>query len=349
MNKEELAYQLNRNMVDLLLQRGHICRPATEKAFRNVLRHTLLPSDINIADIYQDKTIILKQATADDKLPPGRTLSSSTMPGLLARIIEASELKPGMRVLQVGTGPGYLAALMSRLVAESGMVVTIEIDTDIAETARARLSSLAYRNIHCVSGDGYLGYPPMAPYDRIVATASCADVPHTWIRQIREKGLIVVPFSLSQRASMYPMIAFKKAGTRLIGKVASSLTGVGFIPLYGQNIIYPVLYEESISKIEASIYRELQVHNYRGPESKGIALIALLEIARAVETKARNIEPIDPKALCMQSIDLWKQLDKPKVEDFYYHLVPKEQPIENYTWRFCKNNNELFVTIREQI
>jgi protein-L-isoaspartate(D-aspartate) O-methyltransferase len=281
-------------------------------------------------------------------LPVGRALSSSTMPGLLARIIEASELQPGMRALQIGTGPGYMAALISHLVMECGTVVTIEIDPEIAAAARSRLSSFAYRSLHCVSGDGYLGYPPMAPYDRIVVTASCADVPATWIGQLSERGLIVLPLSLSQRASLYPMVAFRKVPNGLRGKVASSLIGVGFIPLYGQNIKYPVLYQESISKIESAVYRALQRGTYRRNEYEAIALIVLLEIARAVEENAGRIESTDPKALRGQSIDLWNQLGKPKVEDFSFHLVPEDQPIENHTWRFRKDHYAMFVTTRPQ-
>ncbi len=346
MDQKELARQLNHNMVDLLLQGGQISSSAVEKAFRSVFRHTLLRSDLNIAEIYQDKTIILKEATAEDVLPSGTPLSSSTMPGLLAAILEASELQPGMRALQIGTGPGYLAALIAHLVTDYGMVVTIEIDTDIAEKTRERLSALGYRNIHCVSADGYFGHKPLAPYNRIVVTASCADVPQRWIDQLHEKGLLILPFSLSQRASLYPMVAFEKAGERLIGKVASSLVGVGFIPLYGQHVTYSVLYEKSISKLETTIYLHLQQSTYRGAEYKAIAFVALLEIAEAVEANPGSIECIDAKSLCAKSIDLWKLFGKPKLEEFSFHLLPKGQETENYRWRFCKDQHDMLVSIR---
>lgn len=348
MNQEELARQLNYNMVDLLLQRGQIRSPAIEKAFRAVLRHALLPPDVNVAEIYQDKTIILKEATADAALPVGTPLSSSTMPGLLAAILEASEIQPGMRVLQIGTGPGYLAALIGHLVTDSGTLTTIEIDNDIAEKARVRLSTSGYRNIHCVVADGYLGYPHMAPYNRIIVTASCADVPQTWIDQLDQKGLLILPFSLSQRASLYPMIAFEKDGERLIGKVASSLIGVGFIPLYGQHVTYWVLYEKAISKLETATYLHLQKSTHRGGEYKGIAMVALLEIAKVVEDNPHGFESIDPMRLSEKSTDLWKLLGRPKVGDFAFHLLPKEQTIENYRWRFNKDEHNMFVGIRHQ-
>lgn len=346
MNQEELARQFNHNMVDLLLQGGQIRSPTIEKAFRVVLRHELLPPDVNVAEIYQDKTIVLKEATADAALPPGTPLSSSTMPGLLASILEASEIQPGMRVLQIGTGPGYLAALIGHLVTDSGTVTTIEIDNDIAEKARVRLSALGYRNIHCVVADGYLGYPPMAPYHRIIVTASCADVPQLWIGQLEQTGLLILPFSLSQRASLYPMIAFEREEERLIGRVASSLIGVGFIPLYGQQVTYRVLYEKSISKLETATCLHLQKGTHRGVEYKGIAMLVLLEIAKVVEHNPRVIESIDPMKLCEESTDLWKLLGRPKVADFAFYLLPKEQSVDNCRWRFNKDQHDMFVGIR---
>jgi protein-L-isoaspartate(D-aspartate) O-methyltransferase len=344
MEQQDLAHQLNRIMVDLLLQADHILTSAVESAFRNTLRHTLLPPDVSLGEIYQDKTIILKQAVADGPLPSGRTLSSSTMPSLLARILEASELKPGMRVLQIGTGPGYLVALISHIVAETGTVVTVEIDSQIATVARENLSRLPCRNIYTVCADGYLGYPAMEPYDRIVATASCADMPLPWIGQLNETGLIVLPFSFSQRASLYPMLVFRKAADGLIGKVASSLMAVGFIPLYGDNAEYPVLYQQTISRIESAVALEIQQLHIQKADYKAISLTGMLEIATVIASSSDPIEAIDAKLMFARSLDKWNLLGKPTIEDFVFHLVPRGQSVKDYTWRFPKKHHDLYVT-----
>lgn len=332
-------------MVNLLLQGGDIRSPTIENAFREVLRHTLLPEDINIAEVYQNKTIILKKATTGTTLPPGRTLSSSTMPGLVAVILEASRIGPGMRVLQIGTGPGYLAALIGQLVTSSGMVATMEIDKEIGKQAKQRLSALGYHNIRCVVADGCLGYQHVAPYDRIIVTASCADVPQAWITQLESEGLLILPFSLSQRASLYPMIAFEKNGDQLIGKVACSLVGVGFIPLYGSHVPFPVIYDKSISNLETATQCHLRQINYSEAEYRGISIITQLEIATIVQQNSRPIQSVDPVRIAEKAVDRWNSLGKPKVEEFVFYLFPKGRTKENCVWRFYKYDHDMFVGI----
>ena len=157
-------------MVRMMRSRGQIESDAVERAFLHVLRHLLLPAETPIAEVYRDTTIVLKRAETDYILPAGRTLSSSTMPGLLARILESSKLTAGMRVLQIGTGSGYLAALIAELVGEDGFVTTVEIDEEIAHFARDRMGSLGYSNVCCVAADGSKGFIESAPFDRIIST-----------------------------------------------------------------------------------------------------------------------------------------------------------------------------------
>lgn len=346
MDPEELARQFNHNMVDLLIQGGQIRTPAIERAFREVLRHQFLPPDINVAEVYQDRTIVLKEAAAGGPLPPGMPLSSSTMPGLLASILEAAELRPGMHAMQIGTGPGYLAALMANLVTDSGRLVTVEVDVDMAERAGRKLHSLGHLNVRCVCADGSLGYPPAAPYQRIIVTASCAEVPQAWMDQLDRDGLLILPFSPSQRAGLYPVIAFQKQGERLLGTVASSLVTVGFIPLYGQGVACRVLYEQSIADLESAAFRQLRQSGYQGEAYRAILLVVLLEIARAVQSGAGAIGSMDPGALGEKSIELWKHLHRPKVRDFHFHLLPAGRSKEDNRWHFRKDLHELFVTVR---
>ncbi|MEU6037583.1 methyltransferase domain-containing protein [Actinomadura sp. NPDC047616] len=119
--------------------------------------------------------------------------SSSSAPFAMARVIEAMEVELGMRVLEIGTGTGYNAAVLARLVG-AGNVVSVEIDPAVASQAGEALRSVG-SPVRVVVGDGEEGFPPGAPYDRIVVTASVHTVPHAWVRQTRPGGLIVVPLA----------------------------------------------------------------------------------------------------------------------------------------------------------
>lgn len=121
------------------------------------------------------------------------SISSSSAPFVMARLIEAMELEPGMRVLEIGTGTGYNAAVLARLVGARN-VVSVEIDPVAASLARQALKSVD-SPVKVVTRDGEEGYPPRAPYDRIVVTASAHTVPYAWVRQTRLGGLILVPLA----------------------------------------------------------------------------------------------------------------------------------------------------------
>ncbi|WP_067793699.1 methyltransferase domain-containing protein [Actinomadura formosensis] len=119
--------------------------------------------------------------------------SSSSAPFIMARLIEAMELEPGMRVLEIGTGTGYNAAVLARITG-AGNVISVEIDPVAASSAREALKTVGLP-VKVVTGDGEAGYPPGAPYERIIVTASAHTVPYAWVRQVRPGGLIVVPLA----------------------------------------------------------------------------------------------------------------------------------------------------------
>jgi protein-L-isoaspartate(D-aspartate) O-methyltransferase len=130
----------------------------------------------------------------DDETPDGyrEATSSSSMPSVMVVMLEHLDVRDGHRVLEIGTGTGYNAALLAhRLGAEN--VVSIEIDPEIAQQARNNLTK-AGRNVTVITGDGVAGYPPGAPYDRIIATCSVVTVPWSWVEQTRPGGLIITPW-----------------------------------------------------------------------------------------------------------------------------------------------------------
>ena len=103
---------------------------------------------------------------------------------------QALELQPGHRVLEIGTGSGYQAAVLSLLARD---VYTIEIVPTLADRARKALADLGYRNIHVRTGNGYLGWPEQAPYDRVMVTAAPDEVPPALVQQLKVGGLMAIP------------------------------------------------------------------------------------------------------------------------------------------------------------
>jgi protein-L-isoaspartate(D-aspartate) O-methyltransferase len=155
-------------------------------------------------------------------------VSSSSAPSVMAAMIEALQLKPGMRVLEIGTGTGYNAACL----AASGVdVMTVEIDQTAADQARANLQTAGFPEVEVITGNGELGYPDRAPYDRVIATAAAHTVPYPWVEQTREGGLIVTPYTgEGHRAALLVLTVNGGAAT---GGVAGD---AAFMPLRGQRL-----------------------------------------------------------------------------------------------------------------
>jgi len=128
----------------------------------------------------------------------GRSPSSSgSKPSIVATMLSALEVHPGHAVLEIGTGTGWNAALLSERVGETGRVVSVEIDAELAVAAQTALQRAGYR-VPVITTDGVGGYPPGAPYDRILSTAAVRrDVPGAWVTQTRLGGLIVTPWGTS--------------------------------------------------------------------------------------------------------------------------------------------------------
>ena len=121
--------------------------------------------------------------------------SSSSAPHIMAKMLDALDLHPGLRVLEIGGGSGYNAALLAELVGAEN-VTTVEIDAALAAHARRALSRAGYP-VTVIAADGTLGHPLGAPYDRVVATAAVREVPYAWVEQTRPGGLILAPWVAS--------------------------------------------------------------------------------------------------------------------------------------------------------
>lgn len=164
-------------MVSQQLRSRDIRSPRVLEAMRAVPRHLFIP-ETERRDAYGDHPVSIGY---------GQTISQ---PYIVAFMTEALDVRPGDRVLEIGTGSGYQAAVLARLAKE---VYTIEIVEPLAERARATLSALGYRNVHVRTGNGYLGWPEHAPYDRVMVTAAPEDVPPALVQQLAVGGLMAVP------------------------------------------------------------------------------------------------------------------------------------------------------------
>jgi len=161
-------------------------------------------------------------AYADHALPIacGQTISQ---PYVVAYMTERLAVKPEHRVLEVGTGSGYQAAILSRLARE---VVTIERYRTLAEAARIRLATLGYTNVEVVVGDGLAGVPEKAPFDRIIVTAAAEAIPQTLVDQLGEGGIMVLPLGPHNDAQVIVTLTKTPQGLR-----REDLIGVRFVPL----------------------------------------------------------------------------------------------------------------------
>jgi protein-L-isoaspartate(D-aspartate) O-methyltransferase len=164
-------------MVDEQLKGRDIRDPRVLDAMRRVPRHLFVPAAAR-ADAY-----------GDHPLPIGYEQTIS-QPYIVAFMTEALEVQPQHKVLEIGTGSGYQAAVLAELASE---VYTIEIIAPLATTAQRTLSELGYRKVHTRTGDGYAGWPEAAPFDRIIVTAAPPEVPPALIEQLEIGGLIAIP------------------------------------------------------------------------------------------------------------------------------------------------------------
>jgi protein-L-isoaspartate(D-aspartate) O-methyltransferase len=193
-------------------ERG-ISDPAVLKAMETVPRHLFIePSDLPHA--YSDTALSIKE---------NQTISQ---PFVVALMTEAAQLAPNYKVLEVGTGSGYQAAVLSEIVAE---VYTIEIIKSLAENATKRFEELGYNNIHSKWGDGYASWPEKSPFDAIIITAAAPKIPRPLIRQLKNRGRIVLPLGASPRSQK--LIVLTKNDDAL---ERTDIGSVVFVPMTGE-------------------------------------------------------------------------------------------------------------------
>jgi len=224
-----------------------ITSASVERAFRRVRRHRFLelwyrpnltenrlaflpvdydrdhPSSANFAEIYSNQALV---TAVQHSLPT----SSTSQPALVARMLELLDLRPGMRVLEIGTGTGYNAALLAEILGAEGRVCTVEFQGDVAERARGYLTEEGYHDVQVVHGDGYLGVPEAGPFDRIVATVRCPDLSSHWLEQLSPDGFLLLPL---HHGFSDPLVRIERDPTDVEGAIGRVVDNSGFMPIQG--------------------------------------------------------------------------------------------------------------------
>ncbi len=229
--QESRSVTLRRALVDELRRDGLLGVAGTglgvAEAFLTVPRERFLPEHAardGLEAVYANRAIPTKLGRN------GGPVSSSSQPSIMALMLVLLDPRPGQRVLEVGAGTGYNAALISQLIGPAGQVVSVEIDPDLAARASAALAAGGHR-AEVVVGDGREGWPVHAPYDRIIVTASSPDLPRPWLEQLVEGGRIVAPLQLQHDTTdhfVQAVCALRRVGDHFepIGTVDGS-----FMPL----------------------------------------------------------------------------------------------------------------------
>lgn len=222
------ADRLRAGLVGYIRSRGTFRTAAVEDAFQTVPRHLFLPG-VDLAEAYAPRPVITKLAAN------GAAISSASSPNLVADMLELLEAAPGHRVLEIGAATGINAALLAEVVGGDGHVVTVEIDQDLADGARAALDRAGYDRVEVHCTDGALGHPGGAPYDRIIVTAGAWDIAAAWWQQLTPGGRLVVPVRLHgsglTRVLALDHTVDDRTGTDLM--VSTSALVCGFVPMRG--------------------------------------------------------------------------------------------------------------------
>jgi len=208
-----MTHDARERMVDRLERRGDAERAATVAALRAVPRHEFVSGEL--AD----------RAYTDRPLPIGNDQTISA-PHMVARMVDLLDVERGDRVLEIGTGCGYHAAVVAEVVGP-GNVYSVEYLPELAREARERLARLGY-DVHVRRGDGHDGWPEHAPYDAAHLTCATESVPEAVVEQVRPGGVVLAPVGGAVQT-------LERLTVRADGADRESLSGVRFVPMQGED------------------------------------------------------------------------------------------------------------------
>jgi protein-L-isoaspartate(D-aspartate) O-methyltransferase len=239
------AEQIHRRLIDQLIGRGALWSPRLIDAFRATPRHLFLdrvyhydrkqgwqevntqnPGRRELRLLYSDRALTTRLSEASAEQAP-RPISSSSQPSLMAQMLEDLQLSPGQGALEIGAGTGYNAALLAWMV---GKVSSLDVDQRVLAEAAEHLRRFPDRQVELHHGDGRLGHPAGAPFDRNMVTAATPDLEPAWLEQLAPGGQLQAPLELA------PGLAYLVQGTVCDGRFEGQLTRAAyFMPLRGEH------------------------------------------------------------------------------------------------------------------
>lgn len=179
-----MSLEQNQLFIQHLQQAGRINTPSIVEAFRAIDRADFVPLDYRGA------------AYLDEPVPIGEGMTTS-QPSTIAFMLEKLQAQAAQKVLEIGTGSGYLTALLAKIVGPTGRVYSIEYFPNLKEFAENNLEKYNFTNIELLGGDGKMGLPDQAPFDLIVSSAEAKKIPPAWKKQLKIGGKILTPFDSS--------------------------------------------------------------------------------------------------------------------------------------------------------
>jgi protein-L-isoaspartate(D-aspartate) O-methyltransferase len=213
LQEEEGFARARAAMVEKQVAARGVRSPAVLEALRTVPRHLFIPPAYR-GEAYEDHPV---------PIGDGQTISQPFIVGLMT---ESLDLRKGEKVLEVGTGSGYQAAVLSLL---AGDVFTVEINEDLARLAADTLKSLGYGNVHVRCGDGFFGWPEEAPFDAVIVTCAVERVPPPLLDQLRDGGRLIIPLGDARAIQTLTLIT-KRHGRAVVRRIID----VRFVPMTGE-------------------------------------------------------------------------------------------------------------------
>lgn len=202
------------DLIRVMRKKGFLTSHAVENAIRETPRHFFVPEN-HLDEAYEDRPIETKK------------LQTISQPSVVARMTEWLDVKPGLKILEIGAGSGWQSAILARLVSLE-TVYSIERHSELVEFAKSNHRKAQIKNVKIIHGDGTLGLAEMAPFDRIIITAACEKVPEPLFDQLTNGGLLIAPVG----KNLQTVVLYRKKDNKISEEKIEY--GYAFIPLIGK-------------------------------------------------------------------------------------------------------------------
>jgi len=210
-----VSQEENEKLIEHIKSLGYLKSKQVEEALRKIPRHSFIPESIRHL-AYRDTPLSIGY---------NQTISQ---PSTVVAMTETLGVKRDQKILEIGTGSGWQTAILSYLIGEKGFVYTIEVIKELAEFAKGNLQKMRIKNVEVFVKDGSLGLEDKAPFDRIIVTAACPDIPKPLLDQLKVDGIMVIPVG---DVYLQEMMVVRKLKDKIAKKSIGSFM---FVPLIGR-------------------------------------------------------------------------------------------------------------------